>query len=418
MRRTGGRRSPSWLPEPARPQSYALFWWWTAFLLPASTLVHSHVPALSEELYISCSWSGWEPADTSWSAAVAWISEILAVLFPGIPVVLVLCAWLVARRGSGRPRVHLWAAGTAVTLIAGSYTLSRVQSLLEPVPEYATCTVDPATLNEVSPARIALALTPAALVLVAAWTGLRPPPLPPRRPVPWRPILVAAALFALPVAGAVALMRLTPYEPAEPVLAADGTPRYALALGDRLTVVDLAEGGEPVTVAAPDPEFYQYTAIAPDREPGRYVASVTTAGDGAFGGRRSRIHRVDLDGDGGAVVLGQVGPEVEGMISDVAVSPSGEIAYARLVAEPGDSFEVGTTHVGLVNARREWSAPRGQGLGAFGDGALGLHWRDAGTLVFRAVPPRRARPAWWPWTCAVRAPTCSPRRRRCTPCPS
>ncbi|WP_157530746.1 hypothetical protein [Microtetraspora niveoalba] len=223
-----------------------------------------------------------------------------------------------------------------------------------------------------------------------AWTGTRPATARPRRAVPWRAIAIHAGAIAIgagAVLAALAALRLAP-GPAR-VLTADGTPRYALALTeDRLAVLDLAGRGRPDFVGAPDREFYQFTAVARDVVPGSYLAAVTTMGDGAMGGRSSRIYRVVLDEDGQASIGDRVGGDHEGMIRDLAVSPGGRIAYSLVVGDPADPTEIAATKVGLAEERREWSAPGGQGGDPFQTRSLGLHWRDADTLVFRARPPR------------------------------
>uniref|UniRef100_UPI0013B3949B hypothetical protein n=1 Tax=Nonomuraea lactucae TaxID=2249762 RepID=UPI0013B3949B len=208
----------------------------------------------------------------------------------------------------------------------------------------------------------------------------------------WWPVLVAAGLAAATVGVAVFAVRLPAGEPVAR-LTPEGTPRHALALlGDRLAVLDLVTGAAPAPMAAPDPVFFQYTAITRDTRPGAYLAAVTTAGDGAFGGRSSRVYRIVMDGEGGAAIGEQVGGDLDGMVLDLAVSPRGQIAYSRVAAVPGDTLAIGTTFVGLVRPRREWAAPGGQGVTFPRKGELGLHWRDAATLAFHAVPPSARAP--------------------------
>ncbi|MEU6427073.1 hypothetical protein ABZ860_14360 [Microbispora sp. NPDC046973] len=391
---------PGVLPQ---RQSYALFWWWLALALTAWDvawmLLLMFVPSLWLSLdveTIGCSWMGGGPLPEwrkVWSERLALADGALLYL---LPLTLGLGIRLIAVRGAGRPRVHLWTAFAAVTLVAAQYALRQAELLLDPMPDHADCSVDPAVLNSLDWTEVAWIFAPAVPVLIGAAIGIRTPGPRPRR----RPSRRLSRLSSRPIAlGAAALVAVTavvlavrwadrPATEAE-VRAADGTPRYALVPAhNTLVVLDLTTGRESAVVSAPDPEFYQYGAVAPDGAPGRYLASVSTTGDGAFGGRRSRVYEVVMDGDGGAEVGDQVGGEFEGVISDLAVSPQGRRAYARLVAAPGNTVNVGVTVVGLLGENREWSAPGGQGVG--GDGPLGLHWRDPDRLVFHAVS-RKAR---------------------------
>ncbi|GLW09000.1 hypothetical protein Misp01_41300 [Microtetraspora sp. NBRC 13810] len=360
-------------------RSYALLYWWLAVALTASEgvflLAVTVAPQIATPTYVGCVTVMSAPFPDWRMTASAWVGDAAGFLWYALPVGLALGAWLVARRGAGRPRVHLWAASAGVTLVAARYALDRAQDWLSLSGEMS-CGVDPAAPHGVTVEAMAWAMAPAVCLLAGAWAGTahgRPP---------WRRIGVIAVAVAVPVAAVTVVPPLLPYEPAGQVLGADGTQRYALVRsGGGLAVLDLVEGGEPEPVEAPDPEFHQYTAIVRDTVPGRYLAAVSTWGDGAS--RRSRIHRVDLDGDGGAMVRERVGGDVEGVVNDLAVSPGGRVAYSRLVASPVEPAEVGQTVVGLVGGR-EWSAPGGHGQGVSGDGDLGLHWRDADTLVFRA----------------------------------
>ncbi|MEV0148374.1 MULTISPECIES: hypothetical protein [unclassified Nonomuraea] len=221
-----------------------------------------------------------------------------------------------------------------------------------------------------------------------------------RRPHTQLPVILTAVVGAavVAIAGVVALGPLFG-EPAEPPRAADGTPRLALALsGDRLVVVDLSGRTLPVGVPAPGAPFIQFTAIARDARPGRYLAAVTTPGDGGYGGRVSRVHRVSLNGYDGARLGEQVGGDLDGMVTDLAVSPAGRVAYSRVVPASDSTGSIGTTYVGVTGPAdgragrllREWSAPGAHG--STRDAALGLHWRDADTLVFHARSPRARTP--------------------------
>ncbi|MET7465346.1 hypothetical protein [Nonomuraea sp. NPDC005501] len=214
------------------------------------------------------------------------------------------------------------------------------------------------------------------------------------------PVILAAVVgvAVVAIAGVVALGPLF-REPAEPPRAADGTPRLALALsGDRLVVVDLSGRTLPTAVPAPEAPFTQFTAIARDARPGRYLAAVTTPGDGGYGGRVSRVYRVGLNGYDGARLGEQVGGDLGGMVTDLAVSPAGRVAYSRVVPASDSTGSIGTTYVGVTGPAdgreggpvREWSAPGAHGSAR--DAALGLHWRDADTLVFHARSPRARTP--------------------------
>ncbi|MFF4771984.1 hypothetical protein ACFY05_03925 [Microtetraspora fusca] len=383
--------SPSASVLPAR-QAYPLFWWSLAALLTvwdyAWLWLSVLVPSLDLAEIISCGWSGYAEPTPDWKLELSdrlWV--VGAFLDPAVPVALLLCLWLVASRGAGRPRVHAWAAFAATGLVALQYALRQMLEALNPLPEDARCTVDPATLD-VTPWDVLFTFTPAILVLVGAWTGIRLATSRPGRAVPWRIVAVLAGVTVLGAGAVLAAVRLAPEPEPARVLAADGTPRYVLArIGDRLAVLDLVEGGDPDVVGAPDREFYQYTAVARDTVPGTYLAAVTTPGDGAMGDRSSRIYRIVLDGDGQATIGEQVGGDFEGMIKDLAASPEGRIAYSRVVGDPADSIKIATTAVGLVDRRLEWSASGGEGIGPFGEGSLGLHWRGADTLVFRGWPP-------------------------------
>ncbi len=376
-------------------QSYSLFWWWMAVLLAVREFVLMllilFVPSLMATEIVSCGWTGYD-ASPEWKwelSARLW--QIDAFVTPAIPVAMVLCIWLIARRGADRPRVHKWTAFAGVSLICLDYGLTRAQALLNPMPEEASCSVDPATFNAFPLEYVGWMFAPAVFVMIGAWTGMRPPMRSARRPLPWRPVALVAAVTALLVAVAVVIVRLTPEPP--PAVAADGTPRHALVLkGHRLAVLDLVEGGEPNAVGAPDERFYQYTGVVRDTTPGRYLAAVTTAGNGAWGDRSSRIYQISVHGDGDAEVGEQVGGDYDGIIKDLAVSPQGRIAYSRAVGKRDSSLEIDRTFVGLVDDHREWSAAGGQGFGAFGDGELGLHWRDVNTLVFRGPSPKAGSP--------------------------
>lgn len=294
------------------------------------------------------------------------------------PVVPGLCLWPVSRRGE-TPKTHLWATGAGITAVACDHLLQRAPVLLDPwggqaCPEHAG-------FDGVTPEYLAWTFAPAVLLPLGGRAGIRAASGR-ARPVPWRRVAVIVAAAGTAVAAAVLAVRLWPEPTGTQVLAADGTPRYALGLSDtRLAVLDLADPeAEPERVDAPDPEFRRSTAIARDSVPGRYPAAVVTAGDGALGQRRSRIHRIAMDGAGGAVVREQVGAEPSGIVTDLAVSPQGRIAYARVVGRPDDPFTVAATFVGLGGERREWAAPGGKRM-LVSQVDAGRSWNQLLTLV-------------------------------------
>ncbi|GAA3018941.1 hypothetical protein [Streptosporangium longisporum] len=379
---------PNALAGPNR-QVYPLFWWWLAFTLSAWNLAIAFFPTAGLIETISCSWVGTKPSPESRWEWMARLAPVESHLTFAMPVALGLCIWLIAARGAGRPRVHQWTAFTAVVLVVVDHGLEHAMTFLDPLPEDASCSVDPATLNAVGWEQTAWTLAPAVLVLIGAATGVRGPARPRPRPS-WR--AVTAVLVVVATVVAVVAVRLIPGPVTEAAIrAADGTSRYALVnAGNRLVVLDLTEGTESGVVPAPDRRFHRYTSVVADGEPGWYLAAVTTAWRGAFGRQASRIYRVALDGFGGATVGDQVGGDLEGRIGDLAVSPQGRVAYSRVVTAPDDPGEIATTVAGIAGERREWSAPGGHGLGDSRDGALGLHWRDENRLVFRAFP-RKAR---------------------------
>lgn len=395
-----GGTSLSALPSAAPAwRSRALAWWWAAFAVVAVRLAGPRLLAVLPGRQAGgggCAWFAGETAEPwKWELS-GLLSEVQAWVAMGLPVVVALGAWLVAARGE-RGWARIWAALAVVGAVAVDYALLVGQLRLGWTPEGADCTAAPDAVHAVSAGQLGWTFAPAVLALAGAWEAGRAPrehspgvsPWPASRwSASWWPVSTAAVLGVVAVLVAAGTLRLPPGEP-EQSLAPDGTPRHTLAIiGDRLAVLDLVEGGGPRMLAAPDPAFFQYTAITRDTRPGGYLAAVSTAGDGAFGGRSSRLYRIVMDGDGGAAVGEQVGGDLAGMVLDLAVSPRGEIAYSRVVAVPGDTLSVATTFVGLVAPRREWSATGAHGAGRAHTGPLGLHWRDAGTLAFHAVPPQ------------------------------
>ncbi|MFB9724790.1 hypothetical protein [Planobispora longispora] len=107
-------------------------------------------------------------------------------------------------------------------------------------------------------------------------------------------------------------------------------------------------------------------------------------GERSWGRGTSRIHRVTVDGQGRAELGEQVGSDLEGVVRDLAVSPDGRVAYARLLAGTGGGPEVARTVVGVLDPAREWSAPGYHGSWDGRQDPIGLHWADRSTLAFRA----------------------------------
>lgn len=338
-----------------------------------------------------CAWFAGDTAEPwKWELADL-VAGAQARVALGLPVVVGLGAWLVACRGE-RAGARIWAALAVAGVVAADHVLLTVRLWLGWTPEGADCTVAPEAAHAVPAAQLVWTFAPAVLAMAGAWAAGRTP-LERSHRQSWWPVWAAAALAAGTVLAASGTLRLPAGDPEQP-LAPDGTPRYALVItGDRLGVLDLVAGGEPRPLPAPDPAFFQYTAITRDTRPGGYLAAVSTAGDGAFGGRSSRVYRIVMDGDGGAAVGGQVGGDLAGTVLDLAVSARGQIAYSRVVAVPADTLEVATTFVGLVAPRREWSAAGAHGAAGGNAGPLGLHWRDAGTLAFHTAAERAGRVA-------------------------
>lgn len=156
---------------PAR-QAHSLFWWWLAVLTATvQELLLLLVPSLVMGETTVCAWMGFD-FGPEWK--VKWflrLWRIAEVLSPAIPVTLVLCIWLIVRRGADRPRVHRWTALTGVGLISLDYALGEALPLLDPLPESADCSVAPESVSTM----VALGWTfaPAVFILMGAWTGLR-----------------------------------------------------------------------------------------------------------------------------------------------------------------------------------------------------------------------------------------------------
>ncbi|MFI6318000.1 hypothetical protein ACIBG8_10805 [Nonomuraea sp. NPDC050556] len=330
------------------PRAYALFWWltaagWTMWTLADSTL-SALIPSTSSRL-IFCDMADRTP---EWALPVEdflWLARPVVEL--ATPVLLLLLAWAATRMHA------LWSAAAGTGLVAFGYVAVQGVSWLSPLPEDATCGVDPDTLGTMSMAAMAWTFLPAALILLAARAQIGP--------FPWRAV-GAIALTAALVAGVVLAVRLAPEAPAGQTAAQDGTPRYALVLsGRRIVVADLQTGGDAGTVPTADPRLYNYRAVARDVAPGHYLAAASTHGTQALDGgdARSRIYRVTVAGNGDAAVGERVGPEFKGVVTELAAAEDGTIAYTRVTGD----FEANRieTIVGVVGGR-EWSLGDKQGL--------------------------------------------------------
>lgn len=338
------------------PRAYALFWWllaasWTMWTLTESTL-SVLIPSTSR--FVFCDMADRTP---EWARPVEdflWLARPVVEL--ATPLLLLLLAWAATRVQA------LWSGAAGVGLVAFGYVVVQGVSWLSPLPEDATCGVDPDTLGTMSMAGMAWTFLPAALILFAARAQIAP--------FPWWPVC-AIALTASLVAGVVLAVRLAPEAPAGQVTSPDGTPRYALVLsGRRIVVADTQTGEDAGTVPTADPQLYNYRAVARDVAPGQYLAAASTHGTQALDGgeARSRIYRITVGKDGDAAVGERAGPELQGVVTELASAEDGRIAYTRVTGD----FEANRveTVVGVVGGR-EWSLGDKQGL----EGEKpGVHW--------------------------------------------
>ncbi|GIH73456.1 hypothetical protein [Sphaerimonospora thailandensis] len=147
-------------------------------------------------------------------------------------------------------------------------------------------------------------------------------------------------------------------------------------------VVDLATGKTLEEIPSPDGGLIEYSTVARDREPGTYLAATVVrkgSADPRYGprGAKSRIYRLAMDEKGRMTVEHAVSELIEGVIRSIAVSPTGEIAYARSTADKADRY---FSFAGILGTDREWPV----------DDPYRLFWQDESTLVF----PSRAEPPW------------------------
>ncbi|WP_202638018.1 hypothetical protein [Bailinhaonella thermotolerans] len=364
--------------QSSRSQAHTAFWWcllvgWAVCDLVTEAARSAFPEAMGVEFY-SCTAMTGSVEEWRWAAQSA-LWQARNDLELARPVLLAGLAWLVVRRG--RPAVHLWAAGGAAVMFLLPGLLAYAAEAVDPYPPDAyDCDFDPDTGFPWT--GFALTMPPLALAVAAAWSGVRRDPLP---RVPWRPVGAAVAVIAVLAGGVALAVRLTPAgPPSPPAVAKDGTPRHALVVtGVRLAVLDVERGEEVERLSAPDPRVYRFTAVARDTSPGRYYAAATDSGDG-YG--KSYLYRVTVDGDGSGEIRERVGPEVEGVITDLAVSPDGRIArWSVEVDEPGGT---GTARLDLIDPRDPATAHRLRTgpASTFRDpgDTPGLYWADARTL--------------------------------------
>ncbi|RJL27152.1 hypothetical protein [Bailinhaonella thermotolerans] len=377
-----------------RRPPYALFWWcllvgWTLWELLLDEIDHG---ALAETAFgrlaafalgrVSPSFmcAGTYSAGPDWMWALrSGLYQAEDTLRAGTPALLAMLAFWVARSAPGRPGVHPRAAGAAFALLALPPALTRLSDPF--TADLGSCGFDPELLPAADWSALLTPALPLVLVLLAAAAGVRDLPLP---RLPWRPVGIAVAALLL-AAGAV---RLAPAARPAPATAADGTSRHALALaGPGLLVLDVERGERAGDVPVPDPYFTVYTAVARTPEPGVYYAAATDPdGWGGRGARgRSRLYRIEVDGDGGARVGGQVGGPIEGVVTGVAVSPAGRVAYWSDVMTGTDASPTTTGRLGVLG-------PAGHGRIAHRAAARqghdlhrtpGLYWADARTVGLR-----------------------------------
>ncbi|MFI6816729.1 hypothetical protein ACIBG7_30300 [Nonomuraea sp. NPDC050328] len=158
--------------------------------------------------------------------------------------------------------------------------------------------------------------------------------------------------------------------------------RYVVMGSAFPVVVDLVTGKTVGGVPTPDGAFVAYTTVARGAEAGTYLAATEVrqrAQEGRAGprGARARIYRLEMDDKGRLEVAGAVSEQVEGVIRSIAVSPAGEIAYARTMVDEDDRF---FSFAGVVGRGEEWPV----------EDPYRLFWADETTLVF----PSRAEPPW------------------------
>ncbi len=328
---------------------------------------------------------------------VAEVAEAAAgVLYLAGPFLLAMIALFVARRDDAR--VHLMAAVLGFGLVASPEVLAVAAEVLRPPAEPPPgCLPDPAPFR-VLPVVLSWVISPLTMILLAGAAGTRV------RPDRGSVLRLVAALGVIVLV--VQAVRILPERLAEPPVADDGTPRYALLPGGHLETVNLETGriaheympylGRGIT---------QIKAVAATREPGEYVVSVTLRrGQDTWSPRGvvSRVHRLTVDADGQAKLGTALSGKLNGSVDRIVVSPEGRIAYSRRT-EDRDHNQ--TTYVGVLDPDVEWRAA-----------AYGFYWRDAHTLVlpddihFTGVtyPPKPELVKAWEGALDVRLPASDP----------
>lgn len=346
----------------------AKFFWAAAVMLSLWELLAE--PMFAQVVTIVC--GGGLPLDMPRPGVAAeaaeFLGEWLALLQPAL--LALAAAWALRPRAQDGLRVippvrsqgrgGLWAVpwvigprgrtgaawmGLAVALLPTA--LAEAEDRLSPEPPFwwRECLEDQLTPPSFVVPRLVLAclLSPAAMVLLAglAGAGIRP------RLTDLRNAVTAAVV--------VALAALLPGVLIGPPHNTDGTPRYAVA-GPALPYVLDLETGEPVSRLPRATRTYaQYALVVRDKEPGHYVAALTSPS-----GRYFRLYRLAMEADGRVTVGERLTPTREGTVNGLAVSPEGRIAYGRMTD--------GASYVGTLE--REWPA-----------GGYGLQWLDGRTLA-------------------------------------
>ncbi|WP_143043762.1 hypothetical protein [Nonomuraea jiangxiensis] len=146
--------------------------------------------------------------------------------------------------------------------------------------------------------------------------------------------------------------------------------------------MDLATGKILEEIPSPDGTLTEYATFARDTAPGTYLAVTVERPPGydprqSPRGAKSTIHRLTMDAQGVVKVQGTASGEIEGVIRSLAVSPAGEIAYARTTADKKDNL---LSFAGVLGTTSEWPV----------EDPYRLYWSDENTLVF----PSRAEPPW------------------------
>lgn len=349
-----------------------MFWWWTAVALALRPDL-SYVLSLylrpaepSMPPYLQCvDFDAPPPAE--WRL---FLQDLASELATGMSLAsigaLVFLALTVRRFGPGRPEVHARAARWGFAVVTLPDLLSALMTALLPAQLDQECLarLDLPGEDYVS---IALAWIVSAnvAVLVAGAVGTRTRP--------GRALLV----------GGLQVVTSLPERHTGPALTADGTPRHALLSSygrnkpwsdgsSSLYVLDLTQGKTVDWVDLPaDGRFAEYTAVARDREPGHYVVAASTPSSADFWsprGRTSRIFQLTMDDRGRARLDEAISADLEGVVTALAVSPEGRLAYGRTVTDGQDAY---SSFVGVLGSGREWPA----------ETPNGLSWTNPTTLV-------------------------------------